>query len=425
MKRLLALFLSFTCLILPGCSAEQSGAGEKQKTLTVYSTISSDSERAVFRKLADSFQKEHPDIQVNVHFPGNDYENMMRVRMAAGDMPDLFDTHGWAKIRYGEYTADLSGMSWTKRLDPNLNSMLKDAKGRIYAFPLNQAKDGLAYNRTLLEKYRIKPPETMDDFMKALRQIKEKSGGTVTPFWFAGYEKSSFAQYYDQFAAPLLITDPAHRYKKQLLNGTFRWTHFTYLSDKLKEMQKENLLNIDAVTAKRSQLIELMAQNKIAFTLQGGTLGQDVAQINPKVKVGIIPTPAVHKGDAPVWIGGERYTLAAFKDSPRLEEAKQFIAFMARPGHAKSIAEATSLPAGLVNVQTDIFYANDYKHYQHIKVQPYFDRLYLPNGMWDVMGTAGQELMADILTPAEISAKLGREYKRLRLQSDSQGAEKE
>lgn len=181
MKRLLALFLSFTCLILPGCSAEQSGAGEKQKTLTVYSTISSDSERAVFRKLADSFQKEHPDIQVNVHFPGNDYENMMRVRMAAGDMPDLFDTHGWAKIRYGEYTADLSGMSWTKRLDSNLNSMLKDAKGRIYAFPLNQAKDGLAYNRTLLEKYRIKPPETMDDFMKALRQIKEKSGGTVTP----------------------------------------------------------------------------------------------------------------------------------------------------------------------------------------------------------------------------------------------------
>lgn len=111
MKRLLALFLSFTCMILTGCSAEQSGAGEKQKTLTVYSTISSDSERAVFRKLADSFQKEHPDIQVNVHFPGNDYENMMRVRMAAGDMPDLFDTHGWAKIRYGEYTADLSGMS--------------------------------------------------------------------------------------------------------------------------------------------------------------------------------------------------------------------------------------------------------------------------------------------------------------------------
>ncbi|MBY8913089.1 ABC transporter substrate-binding protein [Bacillus sp. YC2] len=425
MKRLLVLFLSFTCMILPGCSAEQSTADHKQKTLTIYSTISSDSERNTFRKLAASFENEHPDIQVKVHFPGNDYENMMRVRMAADDMPDLFDTHGWAKIRYGEYTADLRGMEWTKQLDPNVNSMLKDAKGKIYAYPLNQAKDGLAYNRTMLDRYGIKPPETMDDFIQALRQIKEKSGGTVTPFWFAGYDKSSFAQYFDQFAAPLLITDPARNYKKQLLNGTFRWTHFTYLSDKLKDMQKEHLVNIDAVTAKRSQLIELMAQNKIAFTMQGGTLGQDVAQINPKVKVGIIPTPAIHQGDSPVWIGGERYTLAAWKDSPHLKEAKQFIAFMARPAHAKTLAEATSLPAGLLNVQAEIFYADDYKQYQHIKVQPYFDRLYLPNGMWDVMGTAGQELMADILTPAEISAKLGTEYKRLRLQSDEQGAEGE
>ncbi|KXZ20268.1 hypothetical protein AXI59_15250 [Bacillus nakamurai] len=111
MKRLLVLFLSFTCMILPGCSAEQSTAGHKQKTLTIYSTISSDIERNTFRKLAASFEKEHPDIQVKVHFPGNDYENMMRVRMAAEDMPDLFDTHGWAKIRYGVISAAWLGQS--------------------------------------------------------------------------------------------------------------------------------------------------------------------------------------------------------------------------------------------------------------------------------------------------------------------------
>lgn len=157
--------------------------------------------------------------------------------------------------------------------------------------------------------------------------------------------------------------------------------------------------------------------------MQGGTLGQDVAQINPNVKVGIIPTPAIHSGDDPIWIGGERYTLAAWKDSPHLKEAKQFIAFMARPAHAKEMAEATSLPSGLTNVKADIFYAKDYQHYQNMKVEPYFDRLYLPNGMWDVMGTVGQELAADILTPNEISKKLGREYKRLREQSGTQGAE--
>ncbi|MCI4060021.1 hypothetical protein MMK25_29930, partial [Bacillus cereus] len=38
---------------------------------------------------------------------------------------------------------------------------------------------------------------------------------------------------------------------------------------------------------------------------------------------------------------------------------------------------------------------------------------------------AGQELAADILTPQEISKKLGREYKRLREQSETQGAEEQ
>ncbi|MET4566907.1 ABC transporter substrate-binding protein [Bacillus subtilis] len=423
MKHTFVLFLSLILLVLPGCSAEKSSADTAKKTLTIYSTMSTDSERDTFRKLAAAFEKEHSDIHVSLHFPGNDYENMMRVRMAANDLPDLFDTHGWGKIRYGEYTADLRDMKWTQDLDPNLNSILKNQSGKVYAYPINQAKDGLAYNRNILDRYGIAPPETMDDFIKALRTIKEKSKGSIVPFWFAGYDKSSFAQYYDQFATPLLITDPAHNEKKQLINGTFQWSKFTYLSEILKQMQKEKLINIDAVTAKKSQLIELMAQNKIAFTMQGGTLGQEVAQINPNVKVGIIPTPAIHPGDDPIWIGGERYTLAAWKDSPQLKEAKEFIAFMARPANAKQMAEATSLPSGLTNVKADIFYANDYEHYQDVKVEPYFDRLYLPNGMWDVLGTVGQELAADILGPQDISQKLGREYKRLREQSETQGAE--
>ena len=55
---------------------------------------------------------------------------MLRVKMAANDMPDLFDTHGWAKIRYGEYTADLKDMDWVKHLDPNLDPILKDEKAK-------------------------------------------------------------------------------------------------------------------------------------------------------------------------------------------------------------------------------------------------------------------------------------------------------
>lgn len=66
-------------------------------------------------------------------------------------MPDLFDTHGWSKDRYGEYVEDLQDMKWVKDLDPAMDNILKDQSGKVYAYPLNQAKDGITYNATLLK----------------------------------------------------------------------------------------------------------------------------------------------------------------------------------------------------------------------------------------------------------------------------------
>lgn len=415
MKKIALLLALFLCIgVTAGCSQETSREQEGKTTLTLFSNIVNDSERETLRSIVAEFEKEHPEILIDINFPGEEYENMLRVKMAANDMPDLFDTHGWGKLRYGEYTADLQDMDWVQYMDPNLDQIIKDENGKVYTLPLNQAKDGITYNKTLLEKYNIEPPETIEELMTAMKQIKEKSKGEVVPFWFAGYEKSSIAQFFDQFATPQLITDKHHDHQESLLQASFDWSHYTALPAILKEMSDQNLLNVDAVTAKPSQLIELMAQNKIAFTLGGGSLGQDVTNVNPNVKLGIIPTPALHEGDEPSWIGGERHTIAAWKDSPHLAEAKQFLAFIAKPENAKKMAEATSLPSALTNVEADIYFSDSYKKYEDIRVEPYFDRVYLPNGMWDVMGTTGQELLAGMLSPEEVSKEMHEEYLRLR-----------
>ena len=104
---------------------------------------------------------------------------MIRVKMGANDMPDLFDTHGWAKLRYSEYVADLKEMDWVKQLDPSLDQILKDKDGKVYAYPLNQAKDGLSFNANLLKEYGIKVPKTLDELESALQTVKEKVKGTL------------------------------------------------------------------------------------------------------------------------------------------------------------------------------------------------------------------------------------------------------
>lgn len=413
---MLLITLSILTLLVAGCS-DNTSSDDNRTSLVYYSTATTEDEKASMKNVVAKFEAENPDIEIKENYPAGEYESMLRVKMAANDMPDLFDTHGWAKERYGEYVEDLSDMGWVENLDPALEPVLKDDDGKVYAYPLNQAKDGLAYNENLLNEYGIEPPETFDAFMKALETVKEKSGGEVTPLWFPGSKKSSLAQFFDQFATPLLITDADHDYEEALLDGTLDWSNYTYLPKKMKEMQDKGLLNIDILTAQQYEMNDLIAQNKIAFIVGGsGQLGPMIEELNPDIQIGIQPMPAIHKGDKQIWIGGERHTVAMWKDSQHKEEAKKFIEFLTQPEIAKEVAEGTRLPAGLTNVKANNYYQDYFEKYADIKVEPYFDRVYLPSGMWDVMGTTSQELLSDQLTPEEVSKTMAEEYIRLRNQ---------
>ncbi|MDR7241947.1 ABC transporter substrate-binding protein [Priestia megaterium] len=416
MKKLTYLFvlLLVFSVVAAGCgNKEASTGGNGKTTLTLFSTMSNKGERKALQNAIAEFEKQNPDIKIDANFPGNGYEDMLRVKMGANDMPDLFDTHGWSQLRYGEYVADLKDMDWVQHLDPALNQILKDKSGKVYAYPLNQAKDGISYNATLLEKYGIKPPNTMDEFITALETVKKKSKGEVAPLWIPGGENGNIAQVFDQLATPQLITAKNNNYAKQLEKGTFNWSNYTPLAETMAELKKKGLLNEDVLTAKVSQATELMAQNKIAFTFVGGSLGPDATELNPEVKVGTVPVPAINKDGTQSWIGGERFTLAAWKDSKHLKEAKKFIEFVSQPEVAKKIAEGTSSASALTNNKTQNYYSEYYDKYNDIKVEPYFDRKYLPSGMWAVMSSTGQELLAGSLTPKQLSNEMEKEYKRL------------
>ncbi|BBP89835.1 hypothetical protein BsIDN1_34530 [Bacillus safensis] len=62
------------------------------------------------------------------------------------------------------------------------------------------------------------------------------------------------------------------------------------------------------------------------------------------------------------------------------------------------------------------YYSTFYDQYEQVKIEPYFDRKYLPSGMWAVMATTGQELLAGSITPEQLSKKMEEEYKRLKKQ---------
>ncbi|PIB47474.1 binding protein msmE, partial [Pseudomonas sp. 2588-5] len=134
-------------------------------------------------------------------------------------------THGWAKNRYGDYVADLSVMEWVENFDESMEPLLKDEYGKVYAFPLNQANDGIMYNATMLEELGIELPETVDEWIEAMETIRDETDNDVSPLWIPGNDPYAIGQILDQFSTPLLVTDEDNNYEEELLDGTFDWSN--------------------------------------------------------------------------------------------------------------------------------------------------------------------------------------------------------
>ena len=364
--------------------------------------------------IARKFEQENPGIKIDFSAPGQEYEHLMKLKMAAKDMPDVFSTHGWAKIRYGEFLADLRDQPWAKNIDPAIKPAVVDEAGKVYVLPMDQEKGGPIYNVDILKEYGVQVPKTWDQLLAACETISTKSGGKVTCIHMGGADSWPVGQYYDFFSTPLAIS-PKTNDAQALLDGKYDWSKYVTLSRNLLTLKEKGYLNKDALTAKYSDSARAFAEGKVAFGFYGAFLCEEALKTNPKVNCGLMPIPALAPGDEPTLVGGEMTTWGVWKDSKNIEAAKKLVAFYARPENIAAVANSNRLPAGLSGVQIDAGYLTPfYAEYANLRVFPYFDRVYLPNGMWDVLCKAGQDVLAGGATPEQVTETIKKEYERLR-----------
>jgi len=405
------LILCAIAVIALGVSA--CGPAQRTVTLTVSTNMVGEPE-GVLKAIADDYAKQNPNVKIDYSAPGKDYENIMKIKMASKQLPDVFSTHGWAIIRYGAFLADLRNEEWVSRIDSGIRNIITDKNGMVYVLPMDQDKAAIVYDVDVLKKYGVEPPLTIADFEKACETIKAKSKGTVAPIHVGGADSWPIGQLYDFLATSYFVSPPDNN-ASQLLDGSFDWNKWTPLSEKLLEWYNRGFFNKDALTAKFSDSAIALAQDKMAFAFYGGYLVEEAKKTNPKVNGGLIPVMAVVKGDTATFVGGEKATWGAWKDSKNLDAAKKLIAFYAKPENIKRVAESDRLMPGLSGVDVDIGFARQYyEKYKDNRTFPYFDRVYLPNGMFDTLCKNAQDLFAKAVTPAQVSQNFEKEYKRLR-----------
>ena len=106
-------------------------------------------------------------------YPRSDYEAAMKPRMAANELPDVFETHGWSRLRYSEYLMPVNGEPWYEDQSDLAKGILEGDGDTAYAIMLNAQVLGVFCNKTAAEEagVDIYAIETLDDFTTACQKI--------------------------------------------------------------------------------------------------------------------------------------------------------------------------------------------------------------------------------------------------------------
>lgn len=378
-----AAIIVVAALALTGCSTGGGGSSSEKATLEFQTGLgTTDPILAKLTAITKAYEAKHEGVDIKLVPMTNTYEADMKVRLASKDIPDLWATHGWSLLRYSEFLEPLNTQPWAKNFNPALKPAMMNAKGEFFAMPADTDVAGIVYNKTVLDKAGIDPASltTWDAFDQAAAKLKASGVTPITASgkdnWFAGNIADFLASgAYDQ---------------KELANlkkGSFEADGYAKFLDEIKGWAGKGYFNPDYSSASQDDIARSLAEGKSGFVFVQNYLVASALGFNPDAKLGYFPVPSFTS--TPYLIGGEGHAYGVSRTSKHKKVALDYLAFLAQPENESTLASAIGGIPGLTDATSDLGTLTD-SYDKFVKdgkfpLVPYFDRVYLPNGMWDSM----------------------------------------
>lgn len=349
-------------------------------------------------EVTQEFMDQNPGIEVNL-VPGvPSFEEDIRVRLASNDVPDVFNTHGWSRDRYSQFLVELSDQPWAAEFTPALDGSMRTDSGEFFALPFVVQLSGFSYNADVLEANGIDPASlnTMGAFTDASQTLLDAG---VVPLGLSGREGWTGGNLAGWLASGIYTDEEL----QAMQDGTFESAGYEPVLEQIAAWRDAGFINPDYSAATNDDLTRLLATGEIAFTTQGPGVAPGAEIINPEVNLGFIPVPAP-VGDQPYLVSGESAAFGVAQGGDHVEEALAYLEFLAQPEVLSDLAGALGNAAGLTSATSDLGLMQDsYEQWvagEQVPVEPYFDRVYLPNGMWNTLVTTTDAVITAQDTPA-------------------------
>lgn len=333
-------------LALAGCSGG-GGDAESAGTLT-YLVDNQEATVATAEALAEAFTKENPDIKIDVQTrpQGADGDNLIKTRLATGEMSDVFAYNSGSLLEAltPESTlVDLSEEAWVDKLDENFVDSVGGDNG-VYGIPMGQSMAGaVIYNKDIYAELGLEIPTTWDEFISNSEAIK--AAGTAAPI---------VQTYGDTWTSQLFILGDFNNVLAEDPDWAEKYTsnEAKYADqpafagfEHLQQAFEADLFNEDFASATYADGVSMVATGAGAhypiLTFAAGQLMTTNPEASDVVGTFPIPGPDAETNGLTVWMPGGVY-IPQSTEGEKLEAAKKFVEFLVTPESCDIQAEAAA-----------------------------------------------------------------------------------
>ncbi|MFB6849433.1 ABC transporter substrate-binding protein [Streptomyces sp. NPDC056373] len=308
--------------VLGGCGLTGGSADVTLKLVAAdYGDNAANSSKKYWAKLADEYEADHPDVEVDVSvYSWNDVDRKVREMVAAGDPPDM--------AQIGAY-ADYAAENQLYKADDLLSIPVQadfvgqlasagQVKGVQYGMPFAASTRVLFYNKTLFAKAGINPPKSWNDLAEDAGALKAE--GVKYPYALPlGPEEAQAETMQWMLSGAGGYTDSVDSYAIDSPQNvdTFSWLKEDLVGKGLTGPVAPGELN-------RAAAFAAFAKGEVGM-LDGHPSLMKIAA-KGGVKYGMVPTPG-HEGPSRSTLGVSDW-MTAFRKNGHRDQVGDFLDFV-------------------------------------------------------------------------------------------------
>jgi raffinose/stachyose/melibiose transport system substrate-binding protein len=355
--RAAAALVAAAALALAGCSAgslgsSSGGSGGGGDTVTLsYLIDNSDEAMVPAQRLVQDFTAANPTVKIDIETrpQGSDGDNIVKTRLATGDMTDMFAYNSgslFQALNPQQQLTPLTGEPWVGDLDDAFKQAVT-AGGQVYGAPAGaNSGGGVLYSRPVYAKLGLQVPTTWDQFMANNAAIKAAGIDPVIQTYQDTWTSQLFvlADYHNVAASDPTFADDYTANKVKYATSPAAVAGFQHLQD----VHDAGYENTDFASTTYEDGLRRLAAGQGAHFPMLTTVVTPMVQNSPNAAqdVGFFALPGSDggKNGLTAWLAGGIY-IPATTQGAKLDAAKKFLAFVASPAGCAAQSAATP-PAG-------------------------------------------------------------------------------